>query len=231
MRVCLTFLIQLVITIIVYSGTDSLFDYKGPEETNWSLSNLDLAASASTSFDDGDDGGGHINSAVLPDSSYGNDAISGVSSNANDVTMRDPLETMSAGEQGVEWLNAGDPCVSDMNIFQSYGKPRRMRRGETCRTGSPKAGEREGGETPSDGSSNSGPLEIPNAFTAPGGVSHGLFYPSENEDECPPSLYGPRKTPMCDSGLGEDFIRYSVLGFVALEMIEECLPCTYLKSC
>lgn len=200
----ISFLIQFTLTIIVRSEPDSLFDNDASEGMDWDFSDVDLAAT--TSLFSSEDGDGFISPG-----------ISG---------------STPANEQSLDWFaNAGSPCISDVHDFQSIGKLRAARRDGVCHSGPSKTGERKTGEDPSNGSSNSKPIEIPNSFTAPTGEPYNMFYPSENQDECPPSVYGPRKTPMCDSGFGDDFMKYSVLGFVALEIIEGCLPCTCIKLC
>lgn len=223
MRVCLAFLVQLTLTIIVNSDTDSLFSDEDNRQTSADFSNPDSVDSvAPASILSGDDADG-FDSAVISGSLYANQENLN-SLNANSVVTGESPESLSTNNQSWDWLNSGAPCQSDIDDTQAVGKLRVIRRDDVCRTGSSTAGDRERAKN-SDGSSNSEPLKIPDAFTVPGGKSHGLIYPSENEDECRPSLYGPRKTPMCDSGFGDDFMRYSVLGFVALDMIEGCLPC------
>lgn len=221
MRLYITFLIQFTLTIIVRSDTGSLF-----EGTNSDFSNLDSATSASMFSSDGGDG---FSPPVVPDLMPSYEANSNILTNANGFDMGETPGSVPASEQSLDSVaNAGAPCVSGIDDLQTIGKFRAARRDGTC---SAKTGERETGEGPSDGSSNLKPIDIPNAFPALTGEPNNMFYPSENQDECPSSLYGTRKTPMCDSGFGDDFMKYSVLGFVALDIIEGCLPCTYIEPC
>ena len=176
-----------------------------------SLFENDSSEGMNWDFSDGDS----VASASLFSSDGGDDFISPVIS-----------ESVPADEQSLDWFaNVGSPCVSDVDDFQAIGKLRAARRDGVCRSGSSKTGERMTGEDPSNSK-----IEIPNSFTGPTEPKN-MFYPSENQDECPSSVYGTRKTPMCDSGFGNDFIRYSVFGFVALEIIEGCLPCTCIEPC
>lgn len=196
------FLIQIFLTITVRSDADFLFDNDASKEMDWGFSDVDSDATASLFSSEG-----------------GDDNLSPV------IT-----ESVATDGQSLDWLaNVGPPCVSDADAFQSIGKLRAARRDNVCRSGSSQTGERRTGEDPSDTPSDS-KLEIPNFFTAPT-EPNSMFYPSENQDECPSSVYGARKTPICDSGYGEDFMKYSVLGFVALELIEGCLPCTCHEPC
>lgn len=229
MRVCFTFLICFTFIIAVYSDTDFVDDDEGHKRTGWEFSDLDLDAFA---FMPSDDGGNGFRSAVIPDSMLSNDANSDFLINASDFDMGETPESILANKQSLDWLasTGGPPCMSDIGEFQSIGKFRAARRDGACFTEPPKTGEREKNGDPSDASSHPGPVEIPNIFTAPGGRPDNSIYPSENDDQCPPSIYGTRKTPMCDSGFGSDFMRYSVLGFVPLEMIEGCLPCTCVEQ-
>lgn len=194
-----SFIVQFTLIIIVRSDTDSLYDNDPSTGINWNFPDVDSAASASLfSSDGGDD----FISPMIPDSG-------------------------STNEQSLDWFaNARSPCVSGVEDFQSIGKLRAARRDNDCPSGYSKARERQTGEDPFERSPNSNPVEIPDSFLAPTGEPNSMFYPSENQDECPSSVYGNRKTPMCDSGYGDDFMRYSVLGFVALDIIEGCLPCT-----
>lgn len=216
MRLYFVILIQFLL-IFVRSDTASTFDN---EDSMWSLSDLDSSPSTFLS----DDAGDQLNM----DSISSNEPNWDFSSHANDFDMGQLPASISATDPSQDlFANAGGSCMSEENNqdFQSIGKPRprlRLRNGPACRV-KPKA------EDPLD-RPTSKPIEIPNTFTNPGGDPLGFFYPSENDDECPPSLYGNRKTPMCDSGFGDDFMRYSVLGFTALDMIEECLPCIYIHS-
>lgn len=196
------FFIQLSLTMVVRSDTDSWLDNDASTGLDWDFSDVDSEATASLfSSDSGDD----FISSMTP-------------------------ESVSTNEQSLDWFaNAGSPCVSGLDDFQLIGKSRAARRDGACRSNSPKTGERKTDEDHSDRPLDSKPIEIPDTFTAPD--PNGMFYPSENQDECPSSLYGARKTPMCDSGYGDDFMRYSVLGFVALEMIQGCLPCKSIKLC
>ena len=223
------FLIQLTLTIFVWSDTDSLFDNDASKEMSWDFFDVDSAPS--TSLFSGGRGDEFISAVIpIPLSCYKVD--SNFLTKANDFDMEPPPGSVPANEQILDWFaNAGSPCVSDVDDFQSMGKLRAARRDGACRSGYPKTGERKTNEDPSDGSSNSKPVEIPDAFTAPSGEPNNMFYPSENQDECPSSVYGARKTPMCDSGNGYDFLRYSVLGFIALDIIEGCLPCTCTEPC
>lgn len=227
MRVCFTVVICFTLTITVYSDTDFADDDEGHQGTSWEFSDLDLDASA---FMSSDDGGNGFEPAVIPDYMYRNDANSDFLINESDFDMGEIPESILANKPSLDWLaSSGGPCLSDIGEFQSTGKFRATRRDGACFTQPPKTGEREKNGDPSDASSNSRPVEIPSIFTAPGGKPDDSFYPSENEDQCPPSIYGTRKTPMCDSGFGVDFMKYSVLGFVPLEMIEGCLPCTCIE--
>lgn len=198
----ISFLIQFSLTNIVRSDAESLFDNDASEGIDWDFSDVDSVATASLfSSDGGDD----FISPMIP-------------------------ESVPTDDQSLDWFaNARSPCVSGVDDFQAIGKLRAARRDGVCRSESSRTGERTTGEDSSDRSSNS-KIEIPNSFTAPTEPKN-MFYPSENQDECPSSVYGARKTPMCDSGFGNDFMKYSVLGFVALEMIEGCLPCTCIEPC
>jgi hypothetical protein len=210
----LTILIPFLL-ILVRSDTTSLFD---DENSSWDISALDSAPSALTSSDAGDE----PNMGGLPDSISSSEPNWNFLPNGNNLDTGEPPQSIAANDQSLEWVaTAGVSCGSiDDQGFQPRGLPRSRRRDGSCSAGvKPKT------EDPSE-RPNSMPIEIPNTFTNRGGDPLGFFYPSENDNECPPSLYGNRKTPMCDSGFGEDFMRYSVLGFIALDMIKECLPCT-----
>lgn len=200
MWLCIPFLLQFFLTITVRSDADFLFDNDDSKRMDWGFSDVNPEATASLFSSDG-----------------GDDDLSSVMS-----------EAVPTDEQSLDWLaNVGSPCVSDADDFKWTGKLRAARRDGVCRSESSKTGERKPGEEPLDTPSDS-KIEIPNFFTAPTEPDR-MFYPSENQDECPSSVYGARKTPMCDSGYGNDFMKYSVLGFVALDMIEGCLPCTCIE--
>lgn len=191
------FLLQFFLTITVRVDADFLFDDEASQGMDWSFSDVNSGATDSLFSSDG-----------------GDDYLSPVIS-----------ESVPTDDQSLDWLaNVGSPCVSDAVDFQTIGKFRAARRDGICRSRSSNTGQRKTGEDPLGAPSDS-KIEIPNFFTAPT-ESNKLFYPSENQDECPSTVYGARTTPMCDSGYGNDFMKYSVLGFVALEMIEGCLPCT-----
>ena len=196
------FFIQFFLTITVWSDGDFLLDNDASKGMDWGFSDADPETTASLFSSEG-----------------GDDELSPVIS-----------DSVPTDEHSLDWLaNVGSPCVSDADDFHSIGKLRAARRDDVCRSGSSTTGERKTGEDPSDTPWDP-KIEIPNFFTAPT-EPNSMFYPSENQDECPSSVYGARKTPMCDSGYGDDFMKYSVLGFVALEMIEGCLPCTCHEPC
>jgi hypothetical protein len=221
MHLHLIFLIQFALILVVHSYIDSLFVDEAYEAPDWVLSNFDLAGSTSVLSE------GEFDSGVNPHSSFSSDPASNLLIDGEDIAPDDNLDFVFADEQNLDWVASdGGPCVSNLNDFQSIGKLRARQQDSACPWEAPGTTVRDQAEDPSKDSSNENPDQDPTTRTNRGGEPLMTFYPSENEDQCPPSRYGNRKTPMCDSGYAEDFMKYSVLGFSPLEMIEGCLPCT-----
>ncbi len=221
MHLHLVLLIQVALILVVHSYIDSQFADDAYEAPDWGFSNFDLADSTSISS------GGEFDSGVNPHSIFSSDPASALLIDAEDIAPEDNLDFAFANEQNLDWVaSVGGPCVSNINDVQSIGKLRARQQDGACPWENRGTTVTDQAEDPSRDSSNEDPDENPTTRTNRGGEPLMTLYPTENEDQCPPSQYGSRKTPMCDSGYATDFMKYSILGFSPLEIIEGCLPCT-----